>query len=128
MIYVCVMYSDLTVKRELLGEIEKLPKDNVLFILVKTDQREGKLRNIASCQGFDNYMLCQRRDNSQDWVLLFGWDEDDFVWRRTSECVGCKDRIQVDAPIGINHVTFRGGSVSQEVWDTACAKFSSEMG
>ena len=59
--------------------------------------------------------------------MLFGWDEDDFIWRRTSECKGCEDRIVSDMPIGINHVIFRGGSVSQEVWPDAVAKFDSEM-
>lgn len=127
MICVKVMYSDLTIRSEFLEDIEKLPKDNVLFILVEDNTREGKLKNITSCHGFDNYALCQRRDNSQDWVMLFGWDEDDYIWRRTSECEDCKDRVLVDAPIGINHVLFRGGSVSQQIWPDACAKFDVEM-
>lgn len=127
MVYIKVMYSNLSIKRELLEDIDQLPKDNVLFILVEDTEREGKLKNITSCSGFDNYAFCQRRDSSQDWVLLFGWDEDDYIWRRTSKCDGCRDRLVVDAPIGINHVLFRGGSVSQEVWPAARAKFDSEM-
>lgn len=127
MVYVQAMYSDLAIEKELLEDVDKLPKDNVLFILIKDTEREGKLKNITSCHSFDHYALCRKRDNSQDWVMLFGWDEDDFVWKRTSECAGCPDREVVDAPIGIMHVIFRGCSVSAEKWLEAQKKFNSEM-
>ena len=127
MINVIVMYADLTIQKELLEDIGKLPKDKVLFLLVEDDERKGKLKNIAACHGFDNYALCRRRDNSYDWVMLFGWDEDDFVWRRISKCKECPNREVVDMPVGIMHVIFRGGNVSTEKWTEAKAKFNSEM-
>lgn len=127
MVYVKVMYSDLTIQSELLEDIGKLSKDQVLFILIEDSKREGKLKNISACHGFDHYALCTKRDNSQDWIMLFGWNEDDFIWRRVSECDGCPDRIEVDMPIGIMHTIFRGSAVSTEVWKEALMKFNSEM-
>lgn len=127
MVSVKVMYTDLTIQKELLEDIDRLPKDKVLFLLVEDDEREGKLKNIAACDGFDSYALCRRRDNAHDWVMLFGWDEDDYIWRRTDACVACEDRLVVDAPIGVMHTVFRGGSVSQEKWAEAKVKFDKEM-
>lgn len=118
-VYVEVLYSDLAVKKEEIGEIDKLPKDKVLFILIEDDERDGKLKNITSCSGFDHYALCQKRNNSQDWVMLFGWDEDDYVWKRISPCDGCKAKEVVEAPIGVMHVVFHGGNVSEEDWKKA---------
>lgn len=118
-VYVEILYTNLTTKKEKIGEIDKLPKDGVLFILVKDDEREGKLKNIMSCHGFDHYALCQKRNNSQDWAMLFGWDEDDYTWKRISKCDGCKAKEVVEVPLGVMHVVFHGGSVSQAKWKKA---------
>lgn len=125
MVYVEVLYKDLSRKHAPIGEAGTLPKDNVLFILVYTDQREGKERNISSCFGFDNYALLQKQGNGDNWFMLFGWDEDGFIWRR--ECVDCENRVVVDAPIGTMHVIFRGGAVSPEVWARAKVIIDKEM-
>lgn len=125
-VYVEILYMNLTIKKRTIGQIGKLPKDNVLFILVKDTEREGKMQNIASCHGFDYYALCRKRNNSQDWLMLFGWDEDDFIWKRYSKCDGCKPREVVAPPLGVMHVIFQGGSASQEDWEKA-KKIINEM-
>jgi len=117
MVSITVLYSDLTSKKVPIDQIDTLPKDNVLFIKLSTDTREGKLANISQVYGFDNYALLQKRDVSDDWYMLYGWNEDDFIWRR--ECDTCTNRVIVDAPIGSMHVIFRGGAVSQELWERA---------
>lgn len=126
MVYVEVMYKNLSRQVESLEEINKLPKDNVLFILVSTDEIEGKLKNVVSCFGFDHYALCQKRDNNQDWIMLFGWDDDDFAWRQVN-CGGCINREVMDVPIGVMHVVFRGGHVEEETWKEAQRIFNEEM-
>lgn len=127
MLYVVVLYSDLTIKKELLSEIEKLSKDNVLFILVEDAEREGKLKNVTSCFNFDHYALCQKRDLSQDWIMLFGWWKNDFVWRRITECDSCNTSQVVNAPVGCMHVIFHGVDVEQDVWNEAQRIFNEEM-
>lgn len=125
MVYVEILYKDLTRKRVPISDIDQLPKDNVLFISIQTDLREGKEKNISSCFGFDNYAIAQKRDNSDDWFMLFGWDEGDFVWRRERE--DCVNRVVVDALIGTMHVIFRGVQVPSEVWGKAKAIIDGEM-
>lgn len=121
MINVELLYSDLTRRKTGLDRIGQLPKDKVLFILIEDDEKEGKRKNITSCFGFDHYALCQKRDKSQDWVMLFGWDEGDFVWRSTTS------REVVSAPIGVMHVVFHGVNVPQDVWKAAEKIFNEEM-
>jgi len=127
MINVKVMYSNLKIQTELLSEVDKLPKDNVLFILVEDTEREGKNKNISMIHTFDSYALCQKTVSGQPWIMLVGWDDDDFIWRRADKCEGCENRQIVDMPIGVMHVIFRGVSVTNKVWEKALAKFDKEM-
>lgn len=128
MIQVEVMYSDLSIQRESLDDIDKLPKDNVLFILITTTEEVGKLRNIVMCSEKDNYALCQKRNLGSDWIMLFGWDDDDFLWRKTTDPhTGCNYRDVVDAPFGFMHVIFRGVQVKARVWEEAKELFNQEM-
>lgn len=125
MIYIDVLYKNLKKKSEPVDNVDKLPKDNVLFIKLRTDTRKGKAGNISSCHSFDNYALLRKRDRSDDWFMLFGWDDDTFIWRR--ECKECENREVVDAPIGTMHVIFRGIVVSQEEWKKAQRIIDKEM-
>jgi len=125
MIFIDVLYKDLTFKSELIDNIENLPKDDVLFIKLRTDKREGKFANISQIHGFDNYALLHKRDRDDDWFMLYGWDEDEYIWRR--ECDKCSNREVVDAPIGTMHVVFRGGAVSTDEWEKAIKIINKEM-
>jgi len=125
MIYINVLYKDLTFKSESIDNVGNLPKDNVLFIKLRTDTRDGKLANISQVHGFDNYALLSKRDRDDNWYMLYGWDDDEYIWRR--ECNECENREIVDAPIGIMHVIFRGGAVSTEVWKKAEVIINKEM-
>ena len=117
MIYLDVLYKDLQVVTCPIDDVGTAPKDDVLFLRLRTDKREGKYGVISVCHGFDNYALMHRQDRGDNWYMLFGWDEDDYVWRR--ECNDCVNREPVDAPVSYMHVIFRGGAVSQEGWKKA---------
>lgn len=123
-----VMYSDLSIQKESLDDIDKLPKDNVLFILITTTEEVGKLKNIDACFGQDNYVFCQKRNLGSDWIMLFGWDDGDFVWRKTTDPhVGCNYKDVVDVPFGFMHVIFRGVQVTSAVWEEAKEIFNRDM-
>lgn len=126
MIEISVMYSDRSIRRSSLDKIGELPKDRVLFISVRDDEVEGKAGNIAMSFGFDKYALLQKRDESKDWIMLTGWDDDAFVWRQVG-CKGCKERVVVNAPLGVMHVVFYGQQVPEAVWGQALKKFDREL-
>jgi len=117
MVSITVLYKELKVKKVPIDEIDTLPKDDVLFIKLSTDEREGKDGNISQINGFDNYALLKKSEGGSDWYMLFGYDDEDFIWKR--ECSSCENRKVVDAPIGTMHVTFRGVFVTDEVWSQA---------
>ena len=125
MVSITILYEDLTSLTVPVGQINDLPKDNVLFIKLRTDTREGKLGNISQIKGFDNYAVLTKRDGGSSWYMLYGWDEDDYIWRR--ECSDCVNRVPVDAPIGTMHVMFRGIAVSNAVWQQAVTKIDNEL-
>ena len=126
MIEVSVMYSDLSVKRGSLAEIEKLPKDRVLFMSVRDAEVEGKAGNVSLISGFDKYALAHKVDEGKDWVMLTGWDDDAFVWRQVG-CQGCKEKVVVNAPLGVLHVVFYGQQVSNAQWEKAIKRVDKEM-
>jgi len=125
MVSITVLYKDLTSKKVPVEEIDTLPKDDVLFIKLSTDLREGKLANISQKSEFDNYAYLSKHNGGVDWHMLYGWDEDDYIWRR--ECTDCENRVVVDAPIGTMHVVFRGAAVSQEDWVKAKTIIDKEL-
>ncbi len=129
MIYVEVMYSDLTRKRMPIKDIGQLPKDNVLFIavLAPDPEKEGKLRRIVVSFSKDHYALCVRKWNNVAWVLLFGWDDHDFVWRRTVNPWEPQSRLQSEPPLGCMHTIFNGLAVSPEVWQEAQGLIATEV-
>ncbi len=125
--FIRVLYSNLEWIEKTLEEIDQLPKDNVLFILIRTDEEEGALANISFAHSKDNYALCTKRNQSADWVMLFGWDDDDFVWRKTT-CVHCPgSKLIANPPLGVMHVVFRGVAVDTETWETANQIFNDEV-
>lgn len=130
MVYVEVMYADLSRKRVTINEIDTLPKDNVLFITVLAPDLEkgGKLRRITAKFSKDHYALCIRKWNAVEWVLLFGWDDDDFIWRNmVSPYMVCGSRQEAVPPFGCFHVIFNGLAVSPQVWKEAQRLFSKEV-
>ena len=104
--FIEVLYADLSRQKVALDDIDQLPKSNVLFILVTCDKEEGKLANIAFKSGFDFYALGRKRSAGHDWIMLFGWDDDDFVWRKTLHPHDPGGRVPVIAPLGCMHVVF----------------------
>lgn len=126
-IYVEVLYSDLARKRVPIKDIGRLPKDNVLFIAVSAPNPEGELKRITASFSKDHYALCIRKWNSVSWVLLFGWDDDDFVWRRTINPWEPQGRLQSEPPLGCMHTIFNGLAVSPEVWKKAQELIAKEV-
>lgn len=126
MIEISVLYSDLSIQRSSWEDIQELQKDRVLFISARDDEIDGKQGNAGAVHGFDKYAVCYRRHEDKDWIMLLGWDYDDFVWRQVS-CQGCNDREVVDMPLGVLHVAFTGQSVSPKKWEKAEKKFNKEM-
>lgn len=122
-----VLYSDLHRKKVSLDQIAELPKDQVLFVQVLRETDNPQHRRVTACWGRDNYAFCHKTDSGHGWVMLFGWDEDDYAWRKLADCEGCPDKEVVDAPLGVMHVIFRGESVSEEVWAEAELIFDEEM-
>ena len=79
MVHITVLYGDLTSQKVPINQINSLPKDNVLFIRLSTDLRTGVAGNISQINGFDNYAVLHRKKDGDDWYMLCGWDEDDFI-------------------------------------------------
>ncbi len=126
-VFIDVLYADLSRQRVPFDQGDTLSKSDVQAIVVQTDEDNGKLRNIASCMGFDHYALCQKIDNGQQHVMLFGWDDGDYVWRRLTNHRDIDARVSVDAPIGCLHLIFRGLSVDQEKWKEVVRVIDKEM-
>ena len=112
MISITVLYKDLTSKKVPIDQIDTLPKDDVLFIKLSSDAR-----NISQIIGYDNYAVLKKHTEGDDWFMLYGWDTDEYIWRR--ECSECENREVVDAPIGTMHVIFRGVAVTDAKWKKA---------
>ncbi len=121
-----ILYNDFSIKKAALEECGTLPLMGVLFMIVKDDDEEGKRANVEVIHGFDHYAVGYQIKGGQEWVMLNGWDDDDYVWRRIG-CGGCNTKEQVDAPLGHFHVMFRGGDVSAEAWVEANRIFNEEM-
>lgn len=132
MIEVAVMYADaetltvLTIEKVKLDQIHTLPGDNVLFIRIYDTALKRPEKFIDQSQGFDYYAICQMKENSKDWIMITGWDEDAFIWRQIN-CKGCNTRYPVTAPLSVMHKVFKGISVNDTVWKEAMAKFDAEM-
>ena len=126
MIEIGVMYGDLSIKRYPIESIGEFATDGVLFITVRDTEVEGKAGNVDMISGFDKYAVCHKVDGGKDWVMLVGWDEDDFVWRQVG-CQGCRERVPVDMPLGIMHMVFHGKQVSEGMWIMAMKAFDREM-
>ncbi len=136
MIEVAVMYVDpidlttTTIQRSKLNDIDVLCATygivNVLAISVRDTEIDGKQANISFTFGFDNYCLARKQSDGKDFVMLFGWDDDQYVWRQVG-CQGCFERADVDPPLGVMHVIFRGKSVSKEAWLAAEIRLNDEM-
>lgn len=124
MVFITVLYKDLVSKTVPVEDIADLPNDDVLFLKLHTDQREGKLANIAVCFGFDSYAVLHKKDKD-DWYMITGWDEDAFIWRR--ECDGCDNRRPVDIPAGTMHTIFRGYKIEDDEWAKAEVIINKEM-
>ncbi len=127
MITVEVLYADLSRDSVPISQVGSLAKTEVLAIVVKTDDEVGPLQNIAMTMGHDKYALFLRRDGGQDRIMLTGWDDDAFVWRRLTNVHDVDARQEVSIPSGHMHMVFEGQSVTPEVWDQAMIIFNDEM-
>lgn len=114
---VCVPYE----------EKETLSLAAVLALVVRDTEIDGKKQNIAEIHGFDNYALCERRLNGGLWIALYGWDDDDFIWRRAVKHLDPQARFQVDPPLGCMHMVFRGQSIPADDWQEALRILDKEM-
>jgi hypothetical protein len=119
MIKVEVLYAGLSKSSTPLEEADRISTSEVLGIVVKDDTQVGKLQNIAMCSGFDKYALCQRVNAGQPQIMLIGWDDGDFVWRRLSNPHDIDARQEVNMPIGCLHIVFEGQQVDADVWAEA---------
>ncbi len=126
-ITVDVLYADLTRQTVTLGNVANLLKAGVLGIVVSTNQETGALRNIMDVHGNDHYSLGYRVFNGQTNIMLFGWDDDQFVWRRTTNVHDIDARTVVNAPVGHLSVTFDGQGVDNTTWDAAILIYQNDM-
>lgn len=122
-----VLYADLSRATVPIEGIEALSQDGVLAIVVRDSAVEGKKRNIAEIHGFDHYAFCERTAMGQPWIALFGWDDGDFMWRRTSNHLDIDARDKVDLPFGCMHMIFRGQDVLDVYWKQALRIMDKEM-
>jgi len=125
--FIEVLYADLTRQKVALEEIELLPKSNVLFILITNPDEIGKTANVESCSGFDHYAFCKKRTMGTEWIMLFGWDDGEFVWRRLIKPHERGADEQVNPPLGYMHVVFDGVHVDNEKWKQAIKIFDKEI-
>lgn len=123
MIEIEIMYKGGIFKRQVLSKIDRLPKNNVLFITawITDPEKKGGLKKLTTKSGFDHYSVCYKNQSGYDWVLLYGWDDDDFTWRNE-----INKRQDVDAPLGCLHAVFRGVGVSERDWKKAMKTYDSK--
>lgn len=127
MIEVEVLYADLSRKRVQLDQIASVSKAGILAIVIQTDEEIGKKRNIVWSSGFDHYALCQKKDNGQEHIMLFGWDDGDFTWRRVTNPHDNDAKEKVDMPIGCFNVIFHGENIPVKKWETALEILNKEI-
>jgi hypothetical protein len=127
MIEVEVLYADLTRQVASLDKVDTLPKGEVLAIVVQTDQETGKKKNIAMTFGFDKYALCLKQDAGQQHVMLVGWDDNDFKWRRVSNPHDIDALREVPMPLGCLHVIFQGQQIPDAQWLKAVEVLDKEI-
>ncbi|MBU1173011.1 MAG: hypothetical protein KKD44_25905 [Proteobacteria bacterium] len=125
MVYVEVLYSDLSRQRVPIDEIDTLPKDSVLFISVLASDGE-KFRRLTASFSFDHYALCRRKSGGVDWIMLSGWDDGDFIWRKAANPWNPAGRLDEGPPLGCMHVVFNGVHVAPEVWKEAQGLFTED--
>jgi hypothetical protein len=121
--FIEVLYSDLKREKVSFEDIESLPKNNVLFMLVTNT--DGI--NITSGFGFDHYAFCHKKNNGGDWVCINGWDYGEFVWRRLLNANEHGSTEEVAPPLGCMNVVFEGVQVDDETWEAATIIFNEEM-
>ena len=126
-ITVDVLYADLHRETVALGQVGTVTKGGVLGIVVSTDQETGVLRNIMDVHGFDHYCLGYRVVSGPTEIMLFGWDDEQFVWRRTTNPHDVDARTTVNVPFSHLHVTFDGQLVDQATWAQAIAIYQNDM-
>jgi len=127
MIEVEVLYADLSKQRVEIEQADTILKSGVLSIVVQTDEEEGKKQNIAWSVGFDNYALCRRETEGRLWIMLHGWDDGDYVWRRLSNVHDNDARREVDAPLGCMNIIFRGQTIPDAKWAKAAKIIEKDM-
>lgn len=121
-----ILYADLTRQKETLEDVAKLKHHDVLFMIAKDEEIEGKQGNIDSAFGSDWYALCEKRDGGQTWIAILPFDNGYFVWRQTN-CSGCKGREEVHIPLAPMHTIFQGAKVDEKTWEKAERIFNEEM-
>lgn len=129
---VVVMTADLTIYREDISDIDVLPNEDILFLIVsvQTDDRprlNGR-RRLLELHGNDHYALLIRNG----WVMGHGWDDGDFVWSRYQTDTPFKENVYPDhLPLATNAHQFNGGSVGTDpedpLWLAALDLFQREM-
>jgi len=127
MIEVEVMYADLSTVCVPYDKKDILSLSGVQALVVRDTFVKGKKGNIAIGIGFDNYALCERIANGALWIEIYSWDDDDFVWHRTTNHCDPDARVHADPPLGCMHMIFRGQSIPDADWEKALYKLDKEI-
>lgn len=123
MVYVEVLYKDLSRQRVPIEDIDQLPNDGVLIIVV-TAPKDERYEVVAYSHSKDHYSLLSRGD----WVLLCGWDDSEWQWRRIrNPWESTAFQTASYLPFGCLSVTFHGVSVHPDVWKEAVGIFDEDM-
>lgn len=129
---IAVMTSDLIIHREFINNVDNLPIDDILFLIVSClDDKNPRLngrRRLLEAYGNDHYSLLVRHG----WVMVYGWDDGDFEWKRFQTDTPFKELTLPDhLPLSNYAYNFNGGQLGDTPehpdWLAALEKFQVEM-
>ena len=110
-----------------LDAIKHIPRTGILFIIVscedtKKPRLNGRRRLCQKC-GRDWYTLIVRKNH----VMLSGWDDGDFEWKRLSDPWAEEATTKPDHLPMAHSITFEGIFIEPDEWKKAIAQFMAEM-
>jgi hypothetical protein len=135
--FIEVLYSDLTRKRVLMEEIDKLQKVNVLAIAFSAPDPERPriyidgvgYRRIDQKWGYDFYYVLKYWDDNDWWYAIEGIDTQDFKYfHKDSECPFSNCSLRIEHPrYSYWSIVFEGVYVDDDKWEEALKIFSEEI-
>lgn len=121
------------VHRVALEDVDEIPKEGVLFIVVsQLDPDMPRLngrRRMAESHSHDRYALIVKKE----WFLLYGWDDGDYEWKRhaVNPWAEASTTIPDHLPLSPATINFEGSQLGDNPespeWLAAVDQFNKEL-